>query len=310
MQQRRFKWTPEKQRRFRFVFPDTYPTEAIFPIYNFSAENNYAISQLVGTGFFIHPLGVFLTARHVAAAINQNDRPFVVYRVGTTPEASSVLEGANVMYVISSPDSDIAVGRIHAIVDPNTGNIRVNRTMMLTAECPKIDDRIATIAFPFSRVKDDNTAEWNPMFSQGTVVHFFDKSRGGMLNHPCWQTTMRIPGGASGGPVVNDVGVVFAVNSTEFEYEGGQSDSYITPITNSLLLHVPDGELHNAAGDVREDIADIMVPLSELAGRSVVFMPPLGMSAHQADAARNFFRTARVEFFGLSVPPAPGPPPR
>lgn len=48
-----------------------------------------------------------------------------------------------------------------------------------------------------------------------------------MMPGPCAQTSMYIHGGASGGPVFDSSGEVFAINSTGFDND---SVSFVTPI--------------------------------------------------------------------------------
>jgi hypothetical protein len=57
----------------------------------------------------------------------------------------------------------------------------------------------------------------------------------GRLKHPCLQTSVEILSGASGGPVIDSAGRIFAVNSTSFDLnDGGEPVSFVTPIAPLL----------------------------------------------------------------------------
>lgn len=56
----------------------------------------------------------------------------------------------------------------------------------------------------------------------------------------CYRTTLGFPGGASGGPVADDKGRVFAINSTSLSVDGGYSDAHISSILDLFEIEVPD----------------------------------------------------------------------
>jgi len=59
-----------------------------------------------------------------------------------------------------------------------------------------------------------------------------------LLQNSCYQTTMHIESGSSGGPVFND-GYVVGVNSSSFELTGEEKPiSFITPISYILDLQL------------------------------------------------------------------------
>ena len=274
-----FEWTDELRRRFIFIAVNNdpvHPGAVICPIYNRSVQHSGVNCQLVGTAFFVSPLGIFLTAKHVAEAIDQSDQPFLLQAVN----GGAAVTERQIMFLPVSEKSDIGAGRVRAYRDRATGNLRLYDCMALTTKVPDLDEDISTMAHPHGRVTDEDGMQsgvWNPIYSSGKLVEYFPISRGGLLNHRCWRTNMRIPPGASGGPVVNKDGVVFAVNSSEFEYSASDFDSYITPITDMLQLALPDGDvmLQDGSGQVRPDLASMMVPLHELADQGIVFVPPL-----------------------------------
>lgn len=73
-----------------------------------------------------------------------------------------------------------------------------------------------------------------------------------MLPFPCYRGSIRILGGASGGPAMDEKGRVFGVNCTGFE---GSSISYFARINEILPLRVNDvviDGLHRNSVDIIE----------------------------------------------------------
>jgi hypothetical protein len=66
------------------------------------------------------------------------------------------------------------------------------------------------------------------------------------LPGPCYQTTMTVIGGASGGPVFNKYGKVIGVNSTGYD---GQQISFVSRIHEALTFKVPDVNIDGKSKD-------------------------------------------------------------
>jgi hypothetical protein len=78
-----------------------------------------------------------------------------------------------------------------------------------------------------------------PDFYDGVIEEYFPNGRDSVfLPSPCFQTTINIHSGASGGPVFDEHGKVCGINSTSFD--GEKNLSFISRIVDILHLRVTD----------------------------------------------------------------------
>lgn len=205
----------------------------VFPIikalfYGDGAE----VHKLVGTGFFIDPNGLFLSARHVfqgrgsALDLEGADGIAVYCAHAVNLDRKIVLRHIDVESIKMRNDTDIAAG----YVEKNQfGRVNVAITKAELASTAHInfiagDDvpvntEIWTIAYPLmtlGRVADSGISIHfqSDMFRGKIMKHYTNQRDSAMLTWPCYETDMEILGGASGGPVFisGSSGVVFAVN--------------------------------------------------------------------------------------------------
>jgi hypothetical protein len=106
-------------------------------------------------------------------------------------------------------------------------------------------ETVWTYAYPGTAVSGQNPQQVsiNPRFYVGTITRYFATGRDRvMLPHPCYETSITLHSGSSGGPVFGLGGKVIGVNSTGGN--GALSEtSFISRITDILPLAIPDAQV-------------------------------------------------------------------
>ena len=114
--------------------------------------------------------------------------------------------------------ADVAVAGVGTLKHKETGAILRNKVLRLTKVVPRVGDYVATWAFPNAvhEIKGNNgTATIIPKIYEGKITKEYRDGRDSvMMPGPCYETTLSLQGGSSGGPVFNENGFVFAINST------------------------------------------------------------------------------------------------
>ncbi len=227
--------------------------EAVFPILRMDSSQHL---HLVGTAFFIADNGIFATAKHVVTSVFDPDGvpldPLIVLQFAP---GGTVYQRA-VHRVTHHRVSDVAVGVLWPVHHKTTGKTLPNKLFKLVSTPPPIGASVATYAHPKTRIVHGTPQEVHveSSFFVGTLVESFPEGRDHtMLPGPCFQTSMVIHGGASGGPVVGPDGRAFGINSTGFEDD---FVSFVSPISEILDLAIPGivlpGESHARDVTVRE----------------------------------------------------------
>ena len=224
------------------------PSHTVFPIIKHGTDG---LISLIGTGFFIAENGVFLTAKHVLMEVMDEK--------GVQTHAIALVQFLGGSYLIrpilrctSHEIADISVGIAAQMTNDETGEPLKNKLLKLTPNLDGIGSRVSTYAYPKSEIKHAEKQELHfyPDFYEGVVQEHYPTGRDKvMLPGPCSQTSMHIHGGASGGPVFTENGLVCGVNSTGYEDD---ALSFITPvktIENLLLsgINTPS----NSSGQIR-----------------------------------------------------------
>lgn len=203
------------------------PSKAIFPILKVSKTGKYS---LVGTGFFVGPEGIFATASHVMDEFiaddgSANGIPLIIQMI----EGDSYVQ-RRITSVHKHPRADICIGRVISMKSPTRGKLE-NPVATLSSKVPDVGEILVTYAYPRSVFQPGEVREacylWGEFFKGEVQEHFLQGRDSVMLPGPCFQTSIFIHGGASGGPVFNSQGLVVGVNSTGYEDEGL---SFITPL--------------------------------------------------------------------------------
>ncbi len=217
---------------------DTQGDHVIFPILRQITEDNL---RLIGTGFFIGNFGLFLSAKHVLRDCfdNHNNQKYPICICQFFP--NNQYRFRNILWCSSHHISDVAIG----LVEPEN-EVSLNPVLQLTTSPPALRDTVATYAYPKTKIlKNDigQTFNFNAAFYDGEIMEYLPNGRDQtMLPGPCYQTSMVIHSGASGGPVAGKPGRVFGINSTGFE---GDNISYLSRIDEVLHLQLPHFQLPN-----------------------------------------------------------------
>ncbi len=219
--------------------------EAIIPILKQSASGKF---RLIGTGFLIAKYGIFVTAKHVLMDVfNQK---------GEQTEAIGVFQFlGNNQYLIrkiercsSNSKSDVTVGVLQQVHHKVTGKVLENKIVKLTTSQQPIGSPVITFAYPESQInhsKNKQVINFRPNFYEGNIEEYHPRRRDNvMLPFPCYRSTMRILGGASGGPVFNERGQVFGVNCTGVA-GSDKSLSYFVRINEIIPLCIDKARLGN-----------------------------------------------------------------
>jgi hypothetical protein len=252
------------------------PHTCVFPILK---EIGDGTTQLVGTGFFITIIGHFVTAKHVIFDAVDEDtlrqKGFLHALHFVEGEKALVRHITNVCFHNSS---DIAVGKMDFHVLNATGEPLRNRIPCFTTEPPRIGSKVVTFAYPESdRIFGKGSSTFVPKFYSGELLDHSDRPRDNvMVRWPHYVTSISTKGGASGGPVFDERGRVFAINSVG----GFEGLSYMPRATELLSLRIPEFP-SPSTGEVGE------CTVLELAQhRRILFDPPINSSESGAIIVR------------------------
>ena len=208
MQQKEIKGTDGKSRTaLYYVFPilKCYPDETFEP---------------VGTGFFISPVGLFVTAKHVFLDMVERDgsvRSFLVI-AHLLREGEMMIRSVSKLFIHGT--TDIAVGFAKP-TDIDNETYIFNCSLMLDFSWPVCAQAISSISFPNTiRAKqaDLEVILCSDFHTEGWIAKLYRHGRDRtFLPGPCYETSMQIYGGSSGEPVFGPSGRVIGVNSTGYD---------------------------------------------------------------------------------------------
>ena len=207
----------------------------------------------IGTGFYIHTGGILVTAAHVVRDLIGED--------GTPTAGLAALQYVPPNQMMFRP---IVKASIHAVADVAVLGVKTryhkengdpvrNRVMALTGRLPLAGDLVSTWAFPKPTHEQSDSGPRKisilAKLYDGEVRKEYPNGRDKVvLPGRCYETSLAIEGGASGGPVFDESGTVFAVNSTGFD---GTDIGYVSHIQSIGELSIAsfltkDGELLKA----------------------------------------------------------------
>ncbi|MCK9614986.1 MAG: serine protease [Candidatus Omnitrophica bacterium] len=239
------------------------PSLAIFPI----LKEVDGKRLVVGSAFFITNTGIFVTAKHVIKDVfdERGKQKYPIFGLQILPDDKYIIRP--VLSCYSNTKSDVVVGALEQQRHKITGEPRSNKLLVLTLIEPKQGARIVTYAYPGSKTEIEGnvqTLTLKPEYYDGVLEDYLPEGRDkSMLPFPCYRGSIRIIGGASGGPVMDEQGRVFGINCTGFE---GTNISFFARINEILALRVDDLVING----VHRDSIDII----ELAERKVIIFEP------------------------------------
>lgn len=213
--------------------------EVIFPIVTFNPDTN--TWKCLGTGYFINPVGAFVTAKHLLF-LEGKQMEKTLYGIQNIDNKEYHVRP--VKQLIPHKEADIMIGTLgKRRLEQKNLPAMLSKHFVLDFESLENGDKIYTYAYPNTKSKTLG----NPMteftftreFSKGEIVDYHPDGTLKVKNR-CYQTTMEIKSGASGGPVLKD-GYIVGVNSSSFDLMDGEEPiSFITPIDYILDLSVKE----------------------------------------------------------------------
>lgn len=213
--------------------------ETVFPIVTYNPETNKW--KCLGTGFFINPVGAFITARHLFMNSDSKMEPTMS---GIQNIGNKEYHVRPVKKMIIHKDSDFIIGLLgKRRLDSQDFEPELSKFSVLDFDPLQTDDEIYTYSYPNTKQEDldDESSEFTftGTFSHGKIIDFHEVGPG-ILRNRCYQTNMKIDSGASGGPVFRK-GYIVGLNSTAFTLpEGEEPISFITPIDYILDFTVEE----------------------------------------------------------------------
>jgi hypothetical protein len=234
---------PNNQDSFKITTEDKHvsgPNAAIFPILRKASDGKL---HLIGTGFFITSYGVFATAKHVADEINgihwRADDQLTILHFYSEKD----FHVRKIKHITCHEKADVAVGACEFAVERKTGNFVKNKILKVSNYQGEIGAQVFTYAYPHTVI--ENTPEQiitlQPKFYEGAINDFLPQGRDKtFLPMPCYQTSIAVHGGASGGPVFTSNKGVFGINSTG--YTGQEDISFISQVKDIFDLSICDDE--------------------------------------------------------------------
>lgn len=214
--------------------------ETVFPIVTYDPDKNRW--KCLGTGFFINPVGAFITAKHLFMDRENNQLEKTL--LGIQNIENKEYHVRPVKKLIAHKDSDFMIG-ILGDRRLNSQNVKaeLSKYCVLDFEPLQNGEKIYTYSFPNTTREDleDESTEFsfNGILSHGEIIDFHIEGSPVVRNR-CFQTNMKIDSGASGGPVFKK-GYIVGVNSSSFTLsEEEEPISFITPIDYILDLVVEE----------------------------------------------------------------------
>lgn len=212
--------------------------ELIFPIIYKNIKTG--VYHAIGTGYFIHANGGFITAKHVLYHQEKLLKP--CYAIQTLDDKTRFIR--EIVAFFPHPKADIGVGMLKGQIKKGTQPHYV-AAFSISLSPPKVGDKISTYAFPKSEVvikNNSQTGVFRGTWSSGEIKRFIPAGEHHLLETDSFETSMHIAARASGGPVLRGAYII-GVNSTGWDIEEGQEPvSNITPVHEILDLIIKNSD--------------------------------------------------------------------
>jgi hypothetical protein len=233
----------------------TDPMKAIIPV--FRRDERGPITVL-GTGFFISRLGIFVSAKHVFMdVLDGTEQPRAGLEVMQFGDNGTFYQRPVDSFVIHE-GADVGVGMCHPMNHRTTGKPLFNMVVTLSRRRPQLGDEVWTYAYAGTQIEGDDAPQVivDPKFYLGRIRQKFPTGRDSlMLPAPCYETSIVLRGGTSGGPVFSYGGRVVGVNSSGFD--GDLDVSFISRIEDVFPLGFPNVQLPDESAPRRVTIDEL-----------------------------------------------------
>jgi len=193
----------------------------------------------IGTAFFITAKGLLVTAKH---CFYHKDKLIDNLRVCYLVPGNMFLPIPITTFSLSI-QYDVVYFQIQPLVNPEKGELVSFTPLRLTLNKPQIGDQLATFGFANSTIQYLENGESKKYFNSksylGKYIEYHEKGFS-LLKNPCYQTNIKIAGGASGGPVFDKDGCVFAICSTGYDLhdESDEEISFVTPLSPTFIMDI------------------------------------------------------------------------
>ena len=218
---------------------------AIIPLISFNKSRQ--TFRCIGTAFFVNSSGVFITAKHVL--YDSNHKMFEMV-MGVQALSTGDIVSRQISHLCIHDTADIAIGKFEdKAYDGNAIEVEYELAppFILSFQPLEQNDEIMSFGYPRvgrETIGTNTTFNITGIWTSGVVKEYCPNG-GFLLQNRCYQTSMHIESGASGGPVFKNSQVV-GINSTGWHLEEGQEPlSYITPIDYifDLQFELENGQL-------------------------------------------------------------------
>jgi len=212
------------------------PTSLIFPILH---EVKPGELRIEGTGFWIAVYGLFLTARHVLEEVYEKGNG--AYALHWPNENKENVYLRRIEKFTYSNEHDIGVGFAENYVTKNLNSPLLNPVIKLSSRLLSKESPIFTYSYPENEHWAKDQPRINVSESSGLIS---DVCPLGNQPYPhgsagwCrYVSNLITPGGASGGPVIDHMGAVAAVNSKSMKF-GDEYTSIAVPLRHMLDIQL------------------------------------------------------------------------
>lgn len=209
-------------------------------------RNDDNSSTFIGSTFFIARNGVMITAKHCLFD-NQNVVLKNLFIVQITSEDNYVIRPIKRIYW---NNSDVALLIPVGMSSNVTGNPLWNPVIPITNNKVGIGERIASFAWPLTKIypnKEGEKLSLDIKWHYGEIEDYHENGYS-FLKHSCYQSSMHIDGGSSGGLVTTSGGAVFAINSTGADVSDDLSPySFLSPVSHcfDIEIEADDGKWYS-----------------------------------------------------------------
>jgi hypothetical protein len=254
LQRTRQRSLASKRHKFEF-FEDSQ--RAVFPIVR---RDTTGVIVLSGTGFFVAPGGIFVTAKHVFEEGEDIDHSnsFEIIQEGVDH-----VESRLITEVILDANLDIAVGRLESPHEQcaSCENHPVVGIMQLD---PEIHEVLGSFVFSHTLINppeelqsDDKTelyqkVKFRSHWEVGLAEEIYEDGLGHVKGR-CFGTSVFVEGRASGGPLFNSNGFVIGLNSTGIAEPEGLPHSTATSIRGVYSLEIGGKSITDWRKGLRND---------------------------------------------------------
>lgn len=250
--------TSKRKTGFKDNFGNVHDyDELIFPIiYHNTQTDRY---HAIGTGYFFHPNGGFITAKHVLFEKGKLLSP--CYAVQTLDDGKRIKRKIRAFF--PHPEADIGVGMLQGQLYRD-GKEHLHVALAISLTSPNVGDKIATYGFQKSEVifeGEEQVGTFQGTWKRGEIKRLVKAGEHHLLKTDSYETNMQIEAKASGGPVLRGIELI-GVNSTGWDFPDGEDFvSNITPVIEVLDLPISNSD--NSVTSVRELMKTGHVPFHE-----------------------------------------------